>query len=331
MRASRLLSILSDLDAHGLVTAAELSRKCEVSIRTIYRDIEALSAAGIPVYSERGSDGGYRMVDGYRMQLNALSPREADTLFMLGLSGPASALGLGAAMVAAQNKLLSAMPPHLRASAEQMRARFHLDAPAWFAQGEQPELLPIVAKAVWTQTAIRIRYQSWRSEKQRVVEPLGLVIKSGAWYMVANINGGACTYRISRLLELTELELRFERPAKFDLAAYWSDATKRLEEDLHRNQAIIRLSPTGLQMMEMLTSPFVVAATKIEEKPDSAGWHQACMPVGSIRQACSELLQFGAELEVLEPPELRDRMAKISTGMSKIYTDEKASSFNSCN
>jgi predicted DNA-binding transcriptional regulator YafY len=319
MRASRLLSILASLDARGLVSATELASECEVSVRTIYRDIEALSAAGIPVYSERGSDGGYRMLDGYRMQLNALSPQEADALFMVGLSGPASDLGLGAVMVAAQNKILSAMPAHLRAGAEQMRARFHLDAPAWFAHAEQPEYLQAVAAAVWEQRAVRIRYQSWKGEKFREVEPLGLVMKSGSWYLAAQIDGTVRTYRISRILELTPCDYRFERPAGFDLARYWRDATDRMEADMHRNTAGIRLSPTGVKMLEMVTSPFVMEATRIEDHADANGWRRASMPIGSIRQACVELLKFGIDVEVLEPPELRAKMAEISCAMNNMY------------
>lgn len=321
MRASRLLSILASLDARGLVSATELASECEVSVRTIYRDIEALSAAGIPVYSERGSDGGYRMLEGYRLQLNALSASEADALFMLGLSGAANDLGLGATLVAAQNKLLSAMPSHLRAGAEQMRARFHLDAPAWFAQAEQPEYLQRVASAVWAQRAIRIRYQSWKGEKHREIEPLGLVMKSAAWYLAAQVDGSVRTYRVSRILEFTQLDRRFERPADFDLASYWRDATDRLEADMHRNRVNIRLSPIGVKMLEMVTSPLVQAATKIDSDADAAGWRLASMPMGSIRQACVELLKFGAEAEVLSPPELRAAIAKICGEMNAMYED----------
>ena len=319
MRASRLLSILTILQARGRVTAPELATECEVSLRTIYRDVDALSAAGIPVYSERGSDGGYRLLDGYRTQLNGLSAREAEALFMTGLSGPAADLGLGAAMLAGQNKLLSAMPAQHRAGAEQMRARFYLDAPAWFAQGEQPAHLPLVADAVWAQRPIRIRYQSWKGEKKRVVEPLGLVLKSGAWYLVAQVDGDARTYRISRMLDLEVLDQHFERPVEFKLASYWQASTQRLEAELHQNSAIVRLSPWAVKMLEAFTSPYVRAATRIEPEADLEGWYRAQMPVGSIRQACVELLRFGAEAEVLEPPELRTHMAEVAVGMGKIY------------
>lgn len=321
MRASRLLSILSSLDAHRLVTATDLAEACEVSVRTIYRDIDALNAAGIPVYSERGAEGGYKLLDSYRMELNALSAQEAETLFMLGLSGPAGDLGLGSALVAAQNKLLSAMPAHLRTGAEQMRARFHLDAPAWFAHGEQPEFLPQVAKAVWKQIAVKIRYQSWRGEKFREVEPLGLILKSGAWYLAAQIEGSVRTYRISRILELSLQERNFNRPAHFNLAAYWASATHRMEADMHRNLATVRLSPMGVRMVEMVCSPYVQAGTTFLGEPDEAGWRVAQMPVGSIKQACVELLPFGAEAQVLAPKELREKMRDVCDSMTVLYRD----------
>jgi predicted DNA-binding transcriptional regulator YafY len=322
MRASRLLTILTLLQARGRATAPELAAECEVSLRTIYRDMDALSAAGIPVYGERGSDGGYRLLDGYRTHLNGLSAKEAEALFMTGLAGPAADLGIGAAMAAAQNKLLSAMPTELRAGAEQMRARFHFDAPAWFAQGERPKHLPLVADAVWTQRPIRIRYQSWKSERQRRVEPLGLVLKSGAWYVVGSVDGDARTYRISRILDIEVLDQRFERPKAFDLARYWQASTRRLEADLHQNSATIRLSPWGAKMLEAFTSPYVREATSISSEVDAKGWHTAIMPVGSIRQACVDLLRFGPEAEVLEPPELRAKMAAVVAGMNVIYGGE---------
>jgi predicted DNA-binding transcriptional regulator YafY len=319
MRASRLLSILTTLQARGRVTAQALAEANEVSVRTVYRDIDALSAAGIPVYSERGSDGGYRLLDGYRTRLNGLSPKEAEALFLVGLSGPAADLGLGAAMAAAELKLLVALPAELRAGAERMRARFHLDAPAWFGESERPAHLPLVASAVWEQRRIRIRYRSWKAEKDREVEPLGLVLKSGAWYLVGRVDGDARTYRISRILDLAVLESRFERPASFDLAAYWRTGTQRLEADLHKNRASVRLSPLGVEMLEALTSPFVRAATQIENGADVDGWRRATLPFGSIREACSEFLRFGPELEILEPPDLRARISEIAKAVGAIY------------
>jgi predicted DNA-binding transcriptional regulator YafY len=319
MRASRLLSILTTLQARGRVTAGELSDECEVSLRTIYRDIDALSAAGIPVYSERGSEGGYRLLDGYRTQLNGLSAKEAEALFMMGFSGLAADLGLGSVMMAAQTKLLSAVPASMRAGAEQMRARFHLDAPAWFAEPEQPAHLPLVAGAVWDQHPLRIRYRSWKSEREREVEPLGLVLKGGAWYLVGQVGGDVRTYKVARILELVVLNHSFTRPEDFDLEAYWRAGTQRVEVDLHPNRATVRLSPWGVRMLGVLSSPYVRAATAIAREADAEGWRVAVMPVGSVRQACVDLLRFGVEIEVLDPPELRSRMAELAAGLNGLY------------
>jgi predicted DNA-binding transcriptional regulator YafY len=163
MRASRMLSILTTLQARGQVTAPELAEACEVSVRTIYRDIDALAASGVPVYADRGAEGGYRLLDGYRVRLNGLSQSEAGALFLTGLPGPAAALGLDVAMIAAQNKLMAALPANLREDAGRMQERFHLDAPGWFGEAEEPKHLRTIAGAALRGTMIKIRYQSWRA------------------------------------------------------------------------------------------------------------------------------------------------------------------------
>lgn len=319
MRASRLLSILTTLQARGRVTAQALADDCEVSVRTIYRDIEALSAAGIPVYAERGSEGGYRLLDGYRVRLNGLSPQEAEALFLTGLSGPAADLGLGAVMAAAQTKLLAALPQELRSGAERMRARFHLDAPAWFGEAEQPVHLAAIADAVWRQRPIRIRYRSWKAEKERRIEPLGIVLKGGAWYLAGQVEASVRTYRIARILDLAVLEGQFERPRDFDLAGFWKATTARLDAELHPGMAKLRLSPWGVKMLAAFTSPYVRAGTRIEEAADADGWRIATLPIGTLWEAVVDCLRLGAEAEVLDPPELRAKMAEVAAGMTALY------------
>ena len=319
MRASRLLSILLTLQARGHVTAQELADDCEVSLRTIYRDIDALSSAGIPVYSERGSEGGYRLLDGYKTRLNGLSAQEADALFLAALPGPAADLGLGAVMNGAKAKLLTALPEGLRDSAAQMKNRFHLDIPAWFAESEQPDHLPGIADAVWNQRQIVIRYRSWTAEKQRQLSPLGIVLKGGAWYLVASAKGEPRTYRISRVLDFTASEQTFERPEEFDLAVYWQQTTRRLDEELHPHRATLRLSPWGRKMFEALLSPYVCAKTRFADQTDPDGWIRAEIPTGSVRQACADLLRFGAEVEVLAPHDLRTAMVDTARLLAGLY------------
>lgn len=318
MRASRLLSILTTLQAKGRVTAQALAEECEVSLRTIYRDVDALSAAGIPVYSERGSGGGYRLLDGYRTRLNGISSAEAEALFLAGLTRQTADMGLGPVVATAQTKLLAAMPAEIRAGAERMRSRFHLDAPSWFGEGESLERLPLVADAVWRERPIRIRYRSWKAEKERRVEPLGIVLKGGAWYLVGQVEGSVRTYRISRILGLEVLDERFTRPDPFDLEAYWTDNTRRLDAELHPNEATLRLSPWGLKMMDTVLPAYVRAGASIGE-PDESGWRMVTLPVASVRWASHELLRFGAEAEVLGPPDLRARMADIIGSLGAVY------------
>ncbi|MEA2513935.1 MAG: hypothetical protein QOJ59_3422, partial [Thermomicrobiales bacterium] len=222
MRASRLLSILLLLQTRGRMTAQALADELEVSVRTVYRDVDSLSAAGVPVYGDRGPDGGYQLLDGYRTRLTGLTADEAESLFLAGVPGPAAELGLGTVLAAAQLKLMAALPPELRSRAGRIRERFHLDAPGWFQDAEQPPYLAAVADAVWNQKRLRVRYQRWGGEVERALDPLGLVLKGGAWYLVGAVAGQERTYRISRILELETLDERCERPEGFDLVGYWT-------------------------------------------------------------------------------------------------------------
>jgi predicted DNA-binding transcriptional regulator YafY len=317
MRASRLLSILTTLQAKGHVTAQALADECEVSLRTIYRDVDALSAAGIPVYSERGSSGGYRLLDGYRVRLNGLSSTEAEALFLAGLTRQAADLGLGPVAASARKKLLAALPAEMRSSA--VRSRFHLDAPAWFDEAETLLHLPLVADAVWNERPIRMTYQSRKAEKERQVEPLGIVLKGGAWYLVAQADAAARTYRISRIKELEVLDERFEYPKAFDLDAYWTESIRSYEAGLHPNRAEIRLSPWGIEMMNDFLPPYIRAGAVVSKEADAQGWRRVTLSVGSIAHAAMEILRFGAEAEVIGPPELRAKMAEIVGTLAKVY------------
>lgn len=317
MRASRLLSILTTLQAQGHVTAQALADEHEVSLRTIYRDVDALSAAGIPVYSVQGSQGGYRLLDGYQTRLNGLSSIEAEALFLAGLRRQAIELGLGAVAASARIKLLAALPENVRSGA--MRARFHFDALAWFAESELLVHLPLVADAVWNERPLRMVYQSRKAEKERRVEPLGIVLKGGAWYLVAQVDQEPRTFRMSRIRAVEVLDEHFDSPEAFDLGAYWSERTERYERDLHPNRAELRLSPWGIDMMAELLPPYVRTGAVVSEEADARGWRRVSLSVGSMAQAAVEILRFGTEAEVVGPPELRTNIAEIVDQLAKIY------------
>jgi predicted DNA-binding transcriptional regulator YafY len=326
MRASRLLSILTTLQARGRVTAQALADDCEVSLRTIYRDVDALSAAGIPVDSERGPEGGYRLLDGYRTRLNGLTRAEAEALFLTGLPGPAALLGLGSILAAAELKLLAALPADLRRSAETMRARFHLDAAGWFDELEQPQALPQLTAATWAQTAIRMRYRSRKAEVERRVEPLGLVLKNGVWYLVGRVGEAIRTYRVARIFDLMVLDEPFDAAAGFDLQAYWQASADQFEETLYSQHATVRLSPLGMERAARLTRARARAIAASASEPEADGWRVAQLPMESLRESTGVLALLGAEVEVLHPPELRAAMAEMAGRLAALYAGQPAES-----
>jgi len=245
MRASRLLSILLLLQARGRMTARQLADELEVSARTIYRDVESLHAAGIPLYGDAGHAGGYRLLDGFRTRLTGLTEAEADSFVLAGMPGPADELGHGAAVAALQLKLQAALPRELRDRADRAAQRFHLDAPGWYQDGDRSDHLAATAEAVWRQRRVRVRYRGWAGEVTRVLDPLGMVLKGGRWYVVAGPR--PATYRVNQILDLEPLEETFDRPHGFDLAAFWRAHVVDFRQRLFRGEAVIRLSPAAAQ------------------------------------------------------------------------------------
>jgi predicted DNA-binding transcriptional regulator YafY len=318
MLASRLLTLLMLLQTRGRMSAQALAGEVEVSVRTLYRDIDQLSAAGVPVYAERGRSGGFQLLDGYRTRLTGLTQAEAEALFLAGLPGPASELGLGEAMATAQLKLLTALPAGWRGEAGRLGARFHLDPVGWFRDAERSDALPRIAEAVWTQTRLRLRYQSWNGEVARTVEPLGVVLKAGVWYLIGLVGDQPRTYRVSSILAVEAEEGGFERPAGFDLAAYWANWAARFEAELYQATARVRISARGCELLRRFGSPAQTGALAGAE-PDADGWARFDLPIESVDKAVEDLTPLGAELEVLEPKALRQRMAAAATAMAKLY------------
>lgn len=322
MRASRLLSLLMLLQAHGRMTARELAREAGVSIRTVYRDIDALSAAGVPIFSEPGPAGGYALVDGYRTRLTGLTPGEAGALFFAGMPGPAAELGLGALLTAAELKVMAALPPGLRASAALVRERFLLDAPGWFREGDQPRYLAEIAEAVWEQRPLRVAYRSRGSAGWRNIDPLGLVLKGGVWYLVARSDDEPRTYRVSRIEDLESLPGAFSRPPGFDLEAYWRSSSDAFMAMLYSGRVLARFSPRGIEQLCHLVDQWVASAVIASAAvPDPDGWVEVEVPVESEAIALTQLLQFGPEVEVIAPAGLRQRIAGAAALMAARYQE----------
>ncbi|KUJ66942.1 transcriptional regulator [Streptomyces albus subsp. albus] len=322
MRASRLVSLLLLLQNRGRMTAADLATELEVSVRTVYRDVESLIAAGVPVFGEAGHRGGYALVDGYRTRLTGLTAAEAEALFLAGLPGPAAQLGLGSVLTAAELKLEAALPAELRRQARRIRERFHLDAPGWYREADEAPYLPAMASAVWRRQAVRVRYRRWYAPEvvERRLEPYGIVLKAGRWYAVAHAGGSAPrTYRISQILDLRPLDEEFAPPAEFDLAEYWRAHTARLQERLWQGTAEIRISPAGVARLRVVAVPAVVDAVEAGEEERPGGWRRARIPIESLTHAEGEMLKLGAQVEVVGPPELRERIAATGRALAALY------------
>jgi predicted DNA-binding transcriptional regulator YafY len=318
VRASRLLSILLLLQTRGRLTAQQLAEELEVSVRTIYRDVEALHGAGVPLYGDAGPSGGYQLLDGYRTRLTGLTTDEAEALFLAGLPGPAAELGLGAVVASARLKLEAALPARPPERSARMQERFHLDAPGWYHDGDDSRYLAAVADAVWNQRAIRVRYRSWKAVVTRTLEPYGLVLKAGRWYVVARSGQHVRTYRANQILDLQPLDETFTRPEDFDLAAYWRAHLDDFRARLWQGEALVRLSPVAVQRLPDLMSEAVVrAAAGGSREPD--GWVRARIPIESLTHAETECLKLGADVEVLEPAELRDRLTATARALAALY------------
>jgi len=335
MRASRLVSILLLLQSRGKLTAQQLADMLEVSVRTVYRDIESLSEAGVPVYGDAGPHGGYQLLGGYRTRLNGLTAAEAEALSLAGMPRAAAELGLGTVLATAQLKLQAALPAGLRDRTDAISERFLLDAPGWYHDGDSSPYLAAAADAVWHQHRIEVRYRRWTAptDVTRILDPHGVVLKAGKWYLVARDaavraadavdlgdTAGMRTYRVNHILGLTETGERFTRAGTFDLAKFWASSVAGFRAGLWRGEARIRLSLAGRDRMTELMSPAVVSAVAATASPaDPRGWVTAVVPIESLTHAHQDFLRLGGEVEVLAPAELRHRLTATARSLASIY------------
>lgn len=305
------------------MTASSLADELEVSVRTIYRDIQALSESGVPVYAEAGPGGGVQLVDGYRTRLTGLTTGEAEALFLAGVPGPVAELGLGTVLAAAQLKVLAALPPELRSRATRVAQRFHLDAPDWFRGAEEVPSLPALAEALWDDRRVEVSYRAGLAgpPKSRRLEPLGLVLKAGIWYLVARRGLRVLTYRVARIESVASTQERFERPGDFDLAAYWTASQEEFLASMYRDEVRARVAPDALYLlahaMERTAGRRAVASA---EAPDDDGWIPVVIPCESLDYTHDDLLRMGDKIEVIEPVELRQRLEATARRMVERYS-----------
>ncbi|MET7294127.1 WYL domain-containing protein [Streptomyces griseoloalbus] len=322
MRAARLIKMVLLLQSRPSMTAAELARELEVSERTVTRDAQALSEAGVPVYADRGRIGGYRLVGGYRTRLTGLARSEAEALFLSGVPGALREMGLEDAASAARLKVSAALLPSLRDASRTAAQRFHLDAPNWFREPETPELLPAVADAVWDDRRITARYRRDDTDVERRLEPYGLVLKAGVWYLCARVAGSGSfrVYRIDRFTALDACEERFERAEDFDLPAFWEERAEQFARSILRTEVVVRLSAEGARRLPYALDPLSAReALARAGEPDEGGRVTVTLPVESEEVAHTQLTALGADVEVLEPRSLRERFAAQAARLAELY------------
>lgn len=326
MRADRLLSLLMLLQTRGRMSAHQLARELEVCERTIYRDIVALSTAGVPVYGEAGPNGGYQLLDSYRTNLTGLSQAEARALFILNMPGLLARLGLSQELKAAMLKLTAALPEPRRQDEERVRKRYYIDS-SWWSQAEEPlPLLNIIQQAVWEDRRIVISYiPVFAIQIERLVDPYGLAAKSGSWYLVFARGGRVRARRVADLLDVRLTAEKFERPVDFDLGEFWQGWCAEEEQSHALYPVTVRVTKKAL--------PFVIrriGARVREEHPDTVesddGSQILVLYFRWIGEACDFLLPFGSGVEVLEPFALRARIADTAGQTARLYQKESLKS-----
>ena len=320
MRADRLLSLLMLLQARGRMTAEELAAELEVSERTVYRDLEALSASGVPVLTERGPGGGCMLPERYRTNLTGLTESEVRGLFLSVAPGPLADLGLGKAIDAAMLKLSASLPTIQKRELERVRGRIHIDTAEWFRPEEPVPHLRVIEDAVWQQRRLDISYTlSNGSRVKRFVQPYGLVAKAGVWYLVASSRGNLVTYRVSRVREAHILQEQFERPEDFDLAAYWDKQCAEFEAGMPSYRVEVRVAPDCVSFLPIFLGEWVRIVIDNAGPPDAEGWIELELTFESFDVARANMLALGTGVEVLGPPELRHSVVGAARSVVNQY------------
>ncbi|MFJ4951608.1 helix-turn-helix transcriptional regulator [Streptomyces sp. NPDC088760] len=317
MKSDRLLSILLLLQTRGRVPAPELADRLEVSVRTVYRDVEALSAAGVPVYAERGRHGGIALLPGFRTDVTGLTADESRALFVLAAQGAHAALGLDAALGSALRKVMAALPAPHRPAAEVTSRRVLVDATRWMS-GPRPAVdLDVLQDAVFSDRRLRLRYRhsGEREPRTYTVDPYGLVAKAGTWYLVADRRGRPQLFRADRVHSARLLDEPVRRRPGVELADAWEVLRRQVEERKDAVEVTVRVRRDRLDLFQRM------AAAQLTAVPDDDGvgeWVTARLAYPTLR-AVRQLLAFTDQVEILDPPEARAELLAAARSVTALY------------
>jgi predicted DNA-binding transcriptional regulator YafY len=320
MRADRLLSLLMLLQARGQMTARELARELEVSQRTVYRDINALCVAGVPIYSEAGRDGGYALLDSYRTSLTGLTENEVRALFSISIPESLTELGLGRELKAALLKLSAALPDAQRQDEERARKRIFLDSSPWSQEMAPTPHLQTVYQAVWADQRLYITFTLpfAEVELEHLVSPYGLVSKAGVWYLVYE-RYGIRVQRVADLLDARVSTEAFERPHDFDLTSFWIEWRATRRETSAQYRTTVRAARELVPRLRRIFGDVVSAQVAASELPSNWDWITLILPFWSLEAARERILGFGGAVEVLEPLALRRSLEDFASQVVALY------------
>jgi predicted DNA-binding transcriptional regulator YafY len=317
MRADRLISIILLLQNHGKMTTKALANELEVTERTIHRDMEALSVAGIPVLAERGKHGGWRLVDQYRTRLTGLKDSELKTLFLSPSFQLLSDLGITKDWKEARQKLLAALPNTLQSQADNLWNRIHIDIDPWKQSSQETTALSLLQQAIWEERKICIAYEKANKESsERIVEPLGLVAKGRTWYLVAVSNQEIKNFRASRIKSVELLNETFIRPPHFQLAEYWTESKQSFVRNLPIFEVEVEASPS---IMERLSFSGRFAQVVSKGSPNENGWIPVKLTFDTEQEAASYIIGFGDQIKILSPTSLIESVKAIGESVLLLY------------
>ena len=341
MRSGRLLEMMLLLQSRESVTAAELARRLEVSTRTVYRDAEALGSAGVPIYADRGRGGGIRLLPGFRTDVTGLTQDEARALFVLTTGGAHADLGLAAPLRSAIAKVLRAVPAPFQPAAAAVSQRILVDPVGWMRAAETAGSLGVLQSAVFADRRVLLRYRSsgQSSATERVVDPYGLVCKSGVWYLVADASGEPRLYRVSRVESAAVDEAPVVRRDGVELSDLWEALRRQVDERPTPVRVSALVRRTRLDMFARMfaahlsgTEGVSTAADGVDADDDGGGggvradggeWAEVTLRFAAV-PAARPLLSFGDDVVVLSPPEVREDLLAVASAVTACYSGAPA-------
>lgn len=320
MRADRLLSLMMLLQTRGQMSAQDLADELEVSERTIYRDITALSASGVPIYASRGPGGGVRLIEEYRTTLTGLTTDETRALFMMNIPAPLTQLGMDEKFKAALLKLSASLPDTRRADESRTRQRILLDSSWWFQSEQDVPCLQTIQQALFQDRRLRIkvRWEAFNTVFEQEAEPYGLVAKANIWYLVYGRGGNPKVTRVSHIVEAEVLPEVFARLPEFELEAFWINWCRNYESN-PPFQAKVRVSPEALPMLAEYVGERARGQIHPPQIPNADGWVTLVLPFDSFITARTRLLGLGRAVEVLEPESLRKSLVDFAEQIVDFY------------